>query len=62
MRYDREAYLVKRDAHLESQDSHCPQTAPHCCETLLVKRISFRRCDASRFTFHERRGHSQEGC
>jgi len=54
MRYDREAYL-------ESQDSHCPQTAPYCCEILLVKRISFRRCDASRFTFHERRGHSQEG-
>ena len=62
MRYDREAYLVKREAHLASQDSHCLQTATYRCETLRVKRISLRRFDASRFTFHERCGRSQAGC
>jgi len=31
-------------------------------ETSLVKRISFRSFDASRFTLHERRGYSQAGC
>jgi len=33
----------------------------HRREALLVKRISFRSLDASRFTFHEQRGISQAG-
>jgi len=61
MRYDREAYVVKRKTHIASHDNHCPHTTRYRCETSRVKRAFFRRCDASRFTFHERRGHSQEG-
>jgi hypothetical protein len=41
------------------------RTTTHLRETLIVKRISFRSLDASRFTLHERRdcsGHSQAGC
>ncbi len=30
-------------------------------EASVIKRISFRNLDASRFTLHERRGLSQEG-
>ena len=54
--------LVKREAYLASQDNHCLRTTTYRCETLLVKRISFRRFDASRVTLHERRGYSQAGC
>jgi hypothetical protein len=62
MRYDGEAYPVTREAHLTSQDSHCRQAAPYYREAYLVKRISFRKSNASRFTLHERRDRSQAGC
>jgi hypothetical protein len=53
MTYCRETSNVKRETSLEETVAR---------EASLVKRLSLRSLDVSRFTFHEQRGHSQAGC
>jgi len=48
----RETLIVKREASLGKVVAH---------EASFVKRITFRKLDASRFTLHGRRGLSQSG-
>jgi len=55
----REASLVKRRLRTTRYEI---RTMTYCREAYFVKRISFRILDASRFTLHEQRGHSQAGC
>jgi hypothetical protein len=53
MTYGRETSNVKRETF---------RTKTVVGEAFLVKRISFRMADVSRFTFHEERVEGQAGC
>jgi len=50
MTYCRETLIVKRETSLGKAVAR---------KASFLKRISFRRLDVSRFTFHEQRGYSQ---